>query len=109
MSTSTQAPSAVQQLQARIKEFEKQVQQLAAAAPIPKPADRILAVATFLTGDALDWFEPVMRNYLENSKADQEKNTKTLFFNYVNFEEKLKANFENPDKERTAAQQILRL
>ncbi|RYP76052.1 hypothetical protein DL770_007295 [Monosporascus sp. CRB-9-2] len=29
------------------------------------PPDQILAVAACLTGDAADWFEPIMRTYLE--------------------------------------------
>ncbi|RYP66164.1 hypothetical protein DL771_007940 [Monosporascus sp. 5C6A] len=73
------------------------------------PADQILAVATCLEGDALDWFEPTIRNFLKKGKSDQEKATKEIFSAYINFEKKLKNNFENPNKERIAAQQILQL
>ncbi|RYP18275.1 hypothetical protein DL767_009863 [Monosporascus sp. MG133] len=70
---------------------------------IVNKADKILAVAAFLKGNALDWFEPTLRDYLENGESDQQQATKTLFQYYINFEEKLRANFGNPDKERTAA------
>ncbi|RYP29015.1 hypothetical protein DL767_006941 [Monosporascus sp. MG133] len=72
-------------------------------------ADKILTVAAFLKGDALNWFKPTLRDYLENGKSDQQQATRILFQYYINFEEKLKANFGNPDEERTAAQKILDL
>ncbi|RYP42434.1 hypothetical protein DL768_010343 [Monosporascus sp. mg162] len=72
-------------------------------------ADRILIVAGFLKGDALNWFEPTLRDYLENAKDDQETAIKKIFESYVNFEQKLKDNFDNPDAERKAAQNLLQL
>ncbi|RYP29515.1 hypothetical protein DL767_006705 [Monosporascus sp. MG133] len=72
-------------------------------------ADKILTVAAFFKGDALDWFEPTLRDYLENGKSDQQQATRILFQYYINFEEKLRANFGNPDEKRTAAQKILDL
>ncbi|RYP42425.1 hypothetical protein DL768_010346 [Monosporascus sp. mg162] len=72
-------------------------------------ADRILVVAGFLKGDVLNWFEPMLRDYLENAEDDQETATKKIFESYVNFEQKLKDNFDNPDAKRKVAQDLLQL
>src|SRR5687768_14126329 len=40
---------------------------------LEEPADQILAVGACLTGDAADWFEPMMRDYLGRAEADREK------------------------------------
>ncbi|RYP68466.1 hypothetical protein DL770_008438 [Monosporascus sp. CRB-9-2] len=73
------------------------------------PLDQILAMAACLTGDAADWFEPIMRNYLLVGESDREKTTREVFEYYVNFEDKLRNNFANPDEERSAAQKLLQL
>ncbi|RYP54385.1 hypothetical protein DL768_000802 [Monosporascus sp. mg162] len=101
MSTSAEAtvPTLAQQLQERIQQLKAHVQQLTAqaAAPIDSvsaavtprlkakvylrleriegDADRIFTVAGFLKGDALNWFEPTLRDYLENAEDDQETAT----------------------------------
>ncbi|RYP17800.1 hypothetical protein DL767_009942 [Monosporascus sp. MG133] len=99
-----------------IKELKKAVQRLKVQVrvylrfeKVIDKADKILTVAAFLKGDALDWFKPTLRNYLENGKSDQQQATKILFQYYINFEEKLRANFGNPDEERTVIQKILDL
>ncbi|RYP41904.1 hypothetical protein DL768_010426 [Monosporascus sp. mg162] len=55
---------------------------------IDTPADQILAVVACLTGDAANWFEPIMRNYLEVGESNREKATNELFSLYTNFEDK---------------------
>ncbi|RYP36404.1 hypothetical protein DL768_010949 [Monosporascus sp. mg162] len=72
-------------------------------------ADRILVMAGFLKGNALNWFELTLRDYLENAENDQETAIKKLFESYANFEQKLKDNFDNPDAKRKAAQDLLQL
>lgn len=72
-------------------------------------ADKILEVVTCLEGEALEWFEPTIKDFLENAEDDQETTTRELFSSYGNFEERLKQNFDNPDKERAAAQQLMNI
>lgn len=71
--------------------------------------DRILEIVTCLEGEALEWFEPTVKDFLENAEDDREKTTRELFASYANFEERLKDNFDNPDKERAAAQQLMNI
>lgn len=71
-------------------------------------ADKVLEIITCLEGKALEWFEPSVKDYLENpAEDDQETATQELFADYSNFEQRLKQNFDNPDKERQAAQQLM--
>ena len=71
--------------------------------------DKILCVAGFLREDALDWFEPTMRDYLNNEPKDHEPDTKKVFADYDEFERRLKATFGNPDEVRTAERQLMQL
>ena len=72
-------------------------------------ADKVLCTAAFLKGDALNWFEPRMRDYLENPEEDQDDETKEIFQSYAKFEERLKGTFGDPDEERTAERQLMNL
>ncbi|RYP50282.1 hypothetical protein DL768_004165 [Monosporascus sp. mg162] len=117
ISTSAEAtvPTLTQQLQERVKKPEpydgtRNVQGFLTQAKvylrlerIEGDADKILVVAGFLKGNALDWFKPTLRDYLENAEDDQETATKRIFESYPNFEQKLKDNFDNPDAEQKAA------
>ena len=62
---------------------------------ITDEADKILAIITFLKGDALKWFQPAVKNYLGNKENDQKKFTQELFINYLHFKENLRSNFGN--------------
>ncbi|KAH8193756.1 hypothetical protein TruAng_012078 [Truncatella angustata] len=74
------------------------------------PSDKILCIAGFLRGDALEWFEPTMRDYLNNNtEASREDSTNEMFANYAKFEDKLKATFGNPDETRTAERRLIQL
>ncbi|RYP03653.1 hypothetical protein DL765_010434 [Monosporascus sp. GIB2] len=149
MSTSN-SESTSQQLQARIRELERENQrlneQVKAASVIPPMVPRvkpkrpepydgkrnpqtfltqariylrflglsdipesILAVGVCLTGDAADWFEPIARDYMENTENDREISTSEIFSLYTNFEDKLRSNFGNSDEKRSSAQKILDL
>ncbi len=76
---------------------------------LPEEADKVICVAAFLTGDALIWFEPFQRDYLEKGPNDCDPNTKDIFSSYVTFEKKLKTAFGDPDEEHTAEQQLYNL
>ncbi|KAI1855990.1 uncharacterized protein JN550_013917, partial [Neoarthrinium moseri] len=71
--------------------------------------DKILCVAGFLKEDALDWFEPTMRDYLNNSEDRQEDDTQKVFSDYGEFERRLRATFGNPDEVRTAERRLMQL
>ena len=66
-------------------------------------------VAGFLGGSAADWFEPTMRDWLENDKKNQDKDTKTLFGDLDTFAERLQEIFGNPDEKRTAERRLAHL
>lgn len=76
---------------------------------LPTEADKVICVAAFLTGDALIWFEPFQRDYLEKRHNSCDPDTKDIFSSYATFEKKLKAAFRDPDEERTAEQQLYNL
>lgn len=73
---------------------------------LPEEADKVMCAAAFLTGDALIWFEPFQRDYLEKGPNDCDPDTKDIFSSYATYEKKLKAAFGDPDEERTAEQQL---
>ncbi|CAJ2508953.1 Uu.00g139790.m01.CDS01 [Anthostomella pinea] len=71
--------------------------------------DKVLCVARFLKGDALEWFEPTMRNYLDKNKEERENETNNVFQSYHHFERKLRATFGNPDEARSAERRLMTL
>jgi len=76
------------------------------AGDLLEEADKVMCAAAFLTGDALIWFEPFQRDYLEKGPNDCDPDTKDIFSSYATFEKKLKAAFGDADEERTAEQQL---
>lgn len=68
--------------------------------------DKIYCAASFLRGDALAWFEPIQRDYMETEEESQDTITKNVFKSYDNFEQRLIETFGNPDQERMAEQQL---
>ena len=42
-----------------------------------KESDKILFASAHLRSDALNWFEPTLRDYMENEKKDRDDETKS--------------------------------
>lgn len=68
--------------------------------------EKVLFAANRLEGNALAWFEPTLRDYLENPVAEQDTTTEDIFASYATFEESLKGAFGDPDEERIAERQL---
>lgn len=80
------------------------------AGTIRNQEDKVLCAAGFLRGDALNWFEPIMRDYLDNPNPErQDDETQSIFRSYAQFEKQLKAMFGNPDEVRTAERHLMQL
>ena len=78
------------------------------SASFPTEADKVMCIAGYLTGDALSWFEPTMRDHLASEEEAQDDDTKEIFKSYETFEAKLKGTFRSPDKVRTAERQLIK-
>jgi hypothetical protein len=68
--------------------------------------NKVLIAATYLRGDAQSWFEPYFTKHLEGSKDPE---TKEIFADFDNYEDKLKQVFGNVDEERVAARMLRQL
>jgi len=79
------------------------------ATSITTEVDKIYLAFTLLTGDALAWFQPIMDDYVDNNYLAQDDLTKEVFEAYGNFEDKLRAVFGDPDKERTSERKLYSL
>ncbi|KAF6805928.1 reverse transcriptase domain protein [Colletotrichum sojae] len=75
----------------------------------PTEADKVHYAASFLKKDAFAWFEPTMRDHLENTHNNQDDETQAIFSNYDEFEKRLKSTFGNPDEERIAERKLMNL
>ncbi|KAF2834531.1 hypothetical protein M501DRAFT_1000158 [Patellaria atrata CBS 101060] len=62
-------------------------------------SERVLDASAYLKGDALEWFEPIARDYLENSEEHQEDETVEIFKSFPKFEETLKNVFREVDEQ----------
>jgi hypothetical protein len=71
--------------------------------------DKIIFTGHRLEGNALAWFEPTLRDYLENDEKDWDDNTKKIFKTFDHFEQALKDAFGDPDEDRTAERQLMQL
>ena len=69
-------------------------------------AQKVRTAARYLTGAAHDWFEPTLRDFLENEYADQSSFTRTLFATYDNYENAIKGAFGEPDEDRVAQNKL---
>jgi hypothetical protein len=72
-------------------------------------ASKVLHAASYLRGQALAWFEPRMRDYLENTDEAKDESTRAMFNDYDEFEERLKKVFGDTDEERKAERELARL
>lgn len=67
---------------------------------------RLLFTNNLMIGNAKDWFEPIMRDFLNNDEASQDQDTVNIFADWENFEEALKDTFGMVNEERQAATKI---
>lgn len=73
---------------------------------LPFDFDKVQDAIANMTGEALAWAEPLLRDFLENDTDNQEKLTQRVFGRYEDFEEELRAIFGDPDEERTAIRKL---
>ncbi|QLI73426.1 uncharacterized protein G6M90_00g099500 [Metarhizium brunneum] len=59
---------------------------------------KVLHAGGCITGTALAWFEPIMRDYLTNAGDNQEDETKEIFADYKKFEKAIKKTFRSTDE-----------
>src|SRR5579871_328069 len=81
-------------------------------ASLPEEKDKVLCIANLLKGKAFEWFEPHMRNYLENSEENWSAETKKYFIQANGYEaliNELKDVFGDVDEERVAERQMQQL
>ncbi len=71
--------------------------------------EKVLHAGTCLTGTALQWFEPILRDYLEHDNDDREAETKTIFATFKGFEDAITNAFGNVDETRMAIEKIQEL
>src|SRR5271157_2275382 len=76
---------------------------------LPLDSDKVILIASFLKEDALTWFEPIIRDFIENDKDDWNEDIKKLYEDYNEFEQALKEAFGNPDEEREAERRLQNL
>lgn len=72
-------------------------------------ADKVLAAATFLEGEALAWFEPYLRAWFEETEDERDDEITETFQAYSNFTDKLKSTFGEVDEKNHAMMQLTRL
>lgn len=96
---------------ATLKAFMTQLRlyQRSYAKSLPLTSDRVSNAAMYLKGEALMWFEPYLREYLENGYSKCKPETKYMFDSLSHFEEKLSAAFGKVDEIREMEQKILTL
>ncbi|RYO87808.1 hypothetical protein DL763_006226 [Monosporascus cannonballus] len=67
---------------------------------------KVMAIFQLLTGRVLLWFEPIMRDYLQNYPDESSDMTNYIFSKYGHFKERMRALFGDPDKEQHAVKQL---
>jgi hypothetical protein len=72
---------------------------------------KVLYTSSLIQGDAKDWFEPILRDFLENEDDEnlQDQETQNIFTSWDNFEQALKDNFGVINEERQAAAELMAL
>ncbi|RYO77613.1 hypothetical protein DL764_010203 [Monosporascus ibericus] len=63
---------------------------------------KVMAISQLLTGRVLLWFEPIMKDYLENYPKESSDITNYIFSDYRYFEDRMRTMFGDPDKEQHA-------
>ena len=62
--------------------------------------------AVHLQSDALNWFESILNNYLNNIMSEREDVINKIFTDYKIFKNKIKVVFETINEECTAKREI---
>lgn len=70
---------------------------------------KVEIAGTLLTGAALVWFEPTLRDYLDNDPEDRDDKTKEVFGDFEEFEKYIKGTFGSVDEKQTAEHRIKNL
>jgi Retrotransposon gag protein/Zinc knuckle len=71
--------------------------------------DKVLCAANLLKGSAFEWFEPRLRDYLDNPEPERDPETVRLFSRYSHFTTELRAVFGEVDEQRTAERKLMQL
>src|SRR5438045_3626290 len=66
-------------------------------------ADKVLFAAGLMRKMAVDWAEPIVRDYLDHTLDEQQAKTQTMFDDFEAFKQKLVHMFGDPGEERHAA------
>jgi hypothetical protein len=80
-------------------------------ASITQEFEKVLCVGGLLKGRAAEWWEPILRDFLDY-RADattRKPETNNLFRDVKNFFKALRETFGNPDEQRTAERQLISL
>ena len=64
--------------------------------------NKIFKIASLLIGNATVWFEPTLKDFINNGENDRNPNTVKLFSFYRNFKKKFLDIYGNPDEKRLA-------
>ncbi|PHH84727.1 hypothetical protein CDD83_1481 [Cordyceps sp. RAO-2017] len=67
---------------------------------------KVLHAGNCLTGTALAWFGPIMKDYLDNDEENRDDETKEIFRKFTNFEDAITKVFGTTDEEREAEQKL---
>ena len=70
---------------------------------------KVRHATSFLKSKALQWFEPIMRDYVNNPPDQRKVETRTVYANYLTFEKELKDAFGLMDEKRAAEMAIQKL
>ncbi|RYO82459.1 hypothetical protein DL764_009601 [Monosporascus ibericus] len=71
-----------------------------------KDYQKVMAISQLLAGRVLLWFEPIIKDYLENYPKESSDITNYIFNDYRYFEDRMRAMFGDPDKEQHAVKQL---
>jgi len=74
----------------------------------PTPRDEVLAATLHLEGDALDWVQPYVNDFLEHEGKDKDmmEGTRNIFKNIKRFREEIGKIFGEMDEERQAERKL---
>lgn len=70
---------------------------------------RVKHAAGYLEGKALNWFEPILRDYTRNNNEERQQAIKEIFASYKRFEKELTSAFGIIDEKRAAEYKIKNL
>ena len=71
--------------------------------------DRVMFAAQLLDGRAHTWFEPTLRDYVNNPALDRKEETELIFADFETFAERLRKTFGVTDETREAERELDRV